>query len=74
MRITSPPSDSVRVPNSDSGSRIRISSPVARAMLTISSLAEKLFPEPETPRRKLLPLSSFRLSATIIFLETAFCP
>ena len=45
-----------------------------KEMLTISSLAEKDLPEPLTPRRKLFPLSSLRRSATIMFLETAFCP
>ena len=73
-RITSPPNASVRKPNSDSGSRMRISSSVDRAMLTISSLAEKDLPEPLTPKRKLFPLRSLRRSATIMFLETAFCP
>ena len=69
MRITSPPRASVRKPNSDSGSRIRISSLVERATLTISSLAEKDLPEPETPRRKLLPFKSLRLSTTIMLLS-----
>ena len=45
-----------------------------RAMLTISSLAEKDLPDPLTPKRKLFPLRSLRRSATIMFLETAFCP
>ena len=53
---------------------MRISSSVDRAMLTISSLAEKDLPEPLTPKRKLFPLRSLRRSATIMFLETAFCP
>lgn len=56
------------------GVRMRISSSVDRAMLTISSLAEKDLPDPLTPKRKLFPLRSLRRSATIMFLETAFCP
>ena len=72
--MTSPPRASTKKPNSDSGSKIRISSLVDRAMLTISSLAEKDLPEPETPKRKLLPFKSFLRSATIMFLLTAFCP
>ena len=54
--------------------RMRMSSSVESAICTISSLALMLLPEPDTPKRKLLPLSSRRRSATIMFLLTAFCP
>ena len=74
IRMTSPFKASTSEANSDSGSRIRMSSSVERARSTISSFAEKLFPEPLTPSRKELPFNSFLRSATSIFLLTAFCP
>ena len=74
MEITSPFSASTKEPNSDSGSKIRMSSSVDRARSTISSFAEKLFPEPLTPNRKEFPFNNFLRSATNIFLLTAFCP
>ena len=51
-----------------------MSSSVDRARLTISRLAVKDLPEPDTPRTKPLPLSSsFRL-AMMRFLLMTFCP
>ena len=58
MLITSPPSPSMRGRYSDSGSMTMISSSVESARLTISRLAVKDLPEPDTPRTKPLPLSS----------------
>ena len=51
-----------------------ISSCVDSASDTISFLALKDLPEPETPRMNALPLRSCLRSATIRFLLMAFCP
>ena len=51
-----------------------ISSCVDSASDTISFLALKDLPEPETPRMNALPLRSCLRSATMRFLLMAFCP
>ena len=74
MLITSPPNPSIKGPYSLSGSITIISSLVDRAIFTISLLAVKDLPLPDTPSTKPLPFNSSRRLAIIRFLEMTFWP
>ena len=72
--IISPPRALTSCEYSRSGSIIITSALEERMMFSISPLAAKDLPPPDTPRIKELPFSSCLRSAIIIFLLITFCP
>lgn len=74
MRMTSPPSAVTREVYSRSGSQITMSSSVERAMSAISSLVEKLLPDPGTPGTKAFGFRSLALSQRMRLRDRAFSP
>ena len=74
MRTPSPPSASASEAYSRSGSHITMSSSVESASIAMSSLVEKLLPEPGTPSTNALGFRSRDLSHRMRLRDMAFSP